>query len=109
MQVSSAAVAGLIGVYQRYISPHKGYRCAYRVHHGGQSCSEFARQAILADGVLEALPAFKQRLIECREAYAALRLDPGPGLAAQGASKDDSSPATKQGDTCVNMCTLPCL
>ncbi|WP_420029053.1 membrane protein insertion efficiency factor YidD [Photobacterium halotolerans] len=25
--------------YQRYLSPHKGFRCAHAAFHGGQSCS----------------------------------------------------------------------
>jgi len=33
----------LITAYQRWISPFKGYSCAYRVHAGGKSCVIYKR------------------------------------------------------------------
>jgi putative component of membrane protein insertase Oxa1/YidC/SpoIIIJ protein YidD len=34
-----ACVIFLIGLYQRYLSPCKGFRCAHAAWHGGPSCS----------------------------------------------------------------------
>jgi hypothetical protein len=39
--IQSAAI-GTIGVYRRYLSPCKGYRCANNVLHDNGSCSDFA-------------------------------------------------------------------
>jgi len=30
---------GGIWAYQQYISPNKGFRCAYAIRHGGTGCS----------------------------------------------------------------------
>ncbi|MGB6170093.1 MAG: membrane protein insertion efficiency factor YidD, partial [Geitlerinemataceae cyanobacterium] len=37
---------GIVRGYQKYLSPHKGFSCAYRKLHGGVSCSEYFRQTI---------------------------------------------------------------
>jgi putative component of membrane protein insertase Oxa1/YidC/SpoIIIJ protein YidD len=104
--ISSAAV-GSIGLYRRYVSPYKGFSCAHRVFNGGSSCSTFAEQAIRDHGVWAALPMIKCHFLECREAYSALqsllRVQEQTGEGKKG------SPLTKQGDCCVNVCTLPCL
>jgi putative component of membrane protein insertase Oxa1/YidC/SpoIIIJ protein YidD len=67
--VADAAIRG----YQRWISPYKGFRCAHRHLHGGHSCSEFARLAVLEQGVLAALPDIRIQFRECREAALFLR------------------------------------
>ncbi len=36
----------LIQLYQKFISPYKGYCCAYKVHHNDVSCSQFAKLTI---------------------------------------------------------------
>ncbi|WP_242032792.1 membrane protein insertion efficiency factor YidD [Oscillatoria sp. FACHB-1406] len=36
--IDSLAIAA-IGVYQRHLSPRKGFACAYRVLHNRDSCS----------------------------------------------------------------------
>ena len=99
-----AVAIGLIGFYQRRISPHKGYRCAHRAHHGDLSCSEYVKQTILAQGLTAACPEIRQRFADCRAAYVALQESQ-----EQPAPKDDAPPAAKQGDTFANVCTLPCL
>jgi putative component of membrane protein insertase Oxa1/YidC/SpoIIIJ protein YidD len=68
-RLAAAAIRG----YQRWISPHKGFVCARRSLHGGQSCSEFARQAILDCGVLAAIPDIRNQFRACRAAAQAIR------------------------------------
>lgn len=107
MQLGTASAIGLIDFYQYRLSPYKGYACAHRVHYGEMSCSEFAKQAIAANGLLPALPAIRRRLIECREAYGAMQSDQSR---VDEEPRTDPSPSTlKQGDTCANICTLPCV
>lgn len=35
-----------IGGYQRYLSPHKGFVCAHRRLHGGDSCSQYVKTVL---------------------------------------------------------------
>ncbi|MEM9585016.1 MAG: membrane protein insertion efficiency factor YidD [Pseudomonadota bacterium] len=70
--LSKMALAAIWG-YQQYISPHKGFRCAYSVQHGGTGCSGYAKFAIREHGIWRALPIIRQRLRDCKEAYQTLR------------------------------------
>lgn len=60
--------AYLISVYQKRLSPHKGFSCAHSGLHKGDSCSEYTKKKILEKGVFASLGAIRQRLDECREA-----------------------------------------
>ena len=61
-----------ISAYQTYISPHKGWHCAYAVLHGGSSCSDYAREAISRDGLLSGTLLVWNRFGDCREAATVL-------------------------------------
>jgi putative component of membrane protein insertase Oxa1/YidC/SpoIIIJ protein YidD len=58
----------LIRLYQKHLSPRKGFSCPHRLVHGGPSCSEYARQMILSYGFWRAYSLTRQRLQECRAA-----------------------------------------
>jgi putative component of membrane protein insertase Oxa1/YidC/SpoIIIJ protein YidD len=60
--------AYLIRLYQRHLSPRKGFSCPHRLLHGGLSCSEYGRQMVLSHGVQSAYRLIRQRLDECRSA-----------------------------------------
>jgi uncharacterized protein len=67
-----------IHLYQRYLSPHKGFSCAYRIHTGRCGCSALGYRAIRMHGVLKGLGIIGQRTRLCgvvhrRHARAALR------------------------------------
>jgi putative component of membrane protein insertase Oxa1/YidC/SpoIIIJ protein YidD len=79
---------GAIGVYQRFVSPHKGFCCAHRACTGGLSCSAYAKLALLHRGFFAALPGIKERLRQCSE-YAT---DPFKGKI----SEDDPGPLTRK-------------
>lgn len=55
-----------IELYQKYISPHKGFCCAYKVHHNDISCSEFAKQTIKEIGLIKSIEKIKNRFNECK-------------------------------------------
>jgi putative component of membrane protein insertase Oxa1/YidC/SpoIIIJ protein YidD len=59
--------------YQLYISPHKGFSCAYRKLHGGSSCSGYFREIVAIEGLTKSLYLFPNRLTECREAFLILQ------------------------------------
>ncbi|MEI6427543.1 MAG: membrane protein insertion efficiency factor YidD [Pseudanabaena sp. ELA607] len=63
----------LISIYQKFISPHKGFRCAHRVLHGGESCSSYIKRIAADEGVITALRALKPRFAECRCAYETIK------------------------------------
>ncbi len=66
-----AAIAK-IDAYQRWISPRKGYACAYRMAHGGTGRSGYAKQVIAAEGLILSIPLIRQRFRDCRAAAVAL-------------------------------------
>jgi putative component of membrane protein insertase Oxa1/YidC/SpoIIIJ protein YidD len=59
--------------YQLYISPHKGFSCAYRKLHGGSSCSGYFREIVATEGLTKSLYLFPNRLTEWKEAFLILQ------------------------------------
>ncbi len=64
----------LISGYQKFISPHKGFRCAHRVLYGGESCSTYIKRIAAEEGVIRALRSLKPRFAECRCAYETIKV-----------------------------------
>lgn len=62
-----------IRLYQRHLSPRKGFACAYRACTGGASCSELAYRAIRRYGLPGGLRVLDARLARCRLASAVQR------------------------------------
>lgn len=62
-----------INIYQKHISPKKGYVCAHRYYHGGDSCSEYTKKCIMEFGVIRAIPLFFERLDDCKKTYNELK------------------------------------
>jgi putative component of membrane protein insertase Oxa1/YidC/SpoIIIJ protein YidD len=62
-----------IGGYQRFISPYKGFCCAYRFHTGRRSCSAYARVIVERLGALALRDAMPRQFERCRAAFAALQ------------------------------------
>ena len=54
-----------IHLYQRFISPYKGFCCAYRVHTGRRSCSNLGYRAISCFGLPAGLQVLRRRLYLC--------------------------------------------
>ena len=86
------AALGGIWIYQTYISPRKGFRCAHSVLHNGTGCSGYAKQAIRDRGVFYAIPPIRQRFKECKVAYFTLRNDQ---------EQPDEPDKTKKSDSCT--------
>jgi uncharacterized protein len=82
-----------IHAYQRWLSPHKGFVCAFRVHTGRDSCSAYGYRVIGRDGVPAGLALLRRRLAACgaqHRLHAPLR-QPQQGLRRQ-----------------AGFCDLPC-
>ena len=71
--LASSSALGAISLYQKYLSPRKGFSCAHRIRHGGPGCSGYARERIHSDGLWRAIPQIRARFGACNEAALALR------------------------------------
>lgn len=76
-EIAQAAIC----LYRRYISPYKGFACAYRVHTGRQSCSHLGERAISRYGLFKGLVVLNRRTYLCgvahrRHAQPARRIGP---------------------------------
>ena len=58
-----------IHFYQRYISPYKGFRCAYAVYNQEDSCSHVIEKIIEVHGVFHGYGLIRQQFKNCNEAY----------------------------------------
>jgi putative component of membrane protein insertase Oxa1/YidC/SpoIIIJ protein YidD len=67
------SAAALIAGYQQHLSPRKGFECAYRLLHGGESCSQYIKRTILEVGLIEAVRASRHRLQACKSASLVLK------------------------------------
>lgn len=72
-----AAILSILA-YQKFISPHDGRNCAYRVCWKGESCSEHTLGVIRREGLIAALLDFPQQRNRCRSAYLLLQTLPTP-------------------------------
>ena len=66
------AAASAIGLYQRYVSPHKGFCCAYRVQTGRRSCSAYGKTIASRLGFLALIEALPRRFARCKASFVAL-------------------------------------
>lgn len=73
-QTAATAIAG----YQKHLSPRKGFSCAHRLLHGGESCSQYTKRVILEQGLLAAIPATRQRFQACKAANQVLQAQRQP-------------------------------
>lgn len=65
MNPLTAAAAGLITLYQRFVSPHKGFVCAHRALHHGPSCSAYVKNSLLSEGLWHTLTRLPARARAC--------------------------------------------
>ncbi len=66
--LNKIAILGING-YQKYVSPYKGYKCAYSYYTKECSCSEYAKKNIMTYGIMKSIPLINLRLKECRVVY----------------------------------------
>ncbi|WP_198672249.1 membrane protein insertion efficiency factor YidD [Pseudogemmobacter bohemicus] len=99
----SRLVLWLIGLYQRHLSPRKGYACAYRVLHGGTGCSGYAKEVIGTHGAIAAIPLIRTRFAGCRDAAVSLRISRKPRKVT-GRNELKNSKLDWCGDPCTPCC-----
>jgi putative component of membrane protein insertase Oxa1/YidC/SpoIIIJ protein YidD len=84
MTRAAAAVDRLIATYQRRISPRKGWGCAHRVAHGGDSCSVAVRDLVARRGVARSVVPTVARFVACYQAAALLAQSDVSGVCCCG-------------------------
>jgi putative component of membrane protein insertase Oxa1/YidC/SpoIIIJ protein YidD len=67
------AALATIGLYQRFISPHKGFRCAHAVQTGRRGCSALGARAIRRHGLWDGLGVLGCRLDACALSHEEIR------------------------------------
>lgn len=81
----------LITVYQRYLSPHKGYCCAHASLHQGDSCSQAVKAIIKQHGIWRGRQLIRQRFAACQAAYQQLQEDSYQRKQRKKAEKDNAT------------------
>lgn len=84
-----------IGAYQRYISPYKGFCCAYRAHTGKRSCSAYGRAVVQKLGLWALIAALPKQFERCSTAYQNLTTN----LAARSLAKTQAQGARNKKDS----------
>ncbi len=64
-----ALALAAIRFYQRFLSPYKGFRCAYAAYTSDASCSALGDRAIRRFGVWDGLAVLDRRLARCGTAH----------------------------------------
>lgn len=79
----TVAALSLIGLYGRYLSPHKGFRCAHAALHGGSGCSGAVAEILVRRGLRGGWREVTDRFAACRAAHDTLRGPAGLALRTQ--------------------------
>ena len=95
------AALGGIWMYQTYMSPRKGFRCAHSVVHSSTGCSGYAKQEIQNHGFFRSLPLIRQRFRDCKVAYYTLQNTRNEPEQPKKIKKSDSC-GTKIRDGCCD-------
>ncbi len=71
-----AVLLAAIRFYQSFISPYKGFRCAYHADTGCASCSVLGYRAVRRYGVVQGLSVLRGRFDKCARASQRYRRRP---------------------------------
>jgi len=96
--IRALAVAAIHG-YRRFLSPRKGFRCAFGVHTGRGSCSGVGLRAFRRAGVLRGFGLLRRQFDRCTMAAADLR--------EAGVYRRLRPPAAQRGDCDVGCDSCP--
>jgi putative component of membrane protein insertase Oxa1/YidC/SpoIIIJ protein YidD len=72
MKVLANTAVNTINWYQIYISPKKGFCCAYRIKHGGLSCSAVIKKAFTTRGFTYGVYSVFNQAFKCHSAAVSL-------------------------------------
>jgi len=69
------AALWIIGFYQRFLSPWKGFRCAAAAFYGSDNCSIAVKKIIEENGLIGGRPRISEQFRLCATASSALAED----------------------------------
>jgi putative component of membrane protein insertase Oxa1/YidC/SpoIIIJ protein YidD len=69
---TQAAIASL-NLYQKHLSPRKGFGCPHRLLYGDESCSAYVKQMLISQDLRTALQLVPQRFQACKAAAQTLQ------------------------------------
>ncbi len=102
--------AGSIGIYQQYVSPYKGFRCAHRALTGRDSCSQFAKRLVLRRGVIALWRAMPGQFMRCRQSYSTLLAmtmdEPATEDSGRGGKKSSTLGDIVSGVDCIDCSAI---
>ncbi len=75
--VISQMAIDAIAIYKAYVSPHKGFACAHRMVHGGESCSTYIQRLLGEDSLMSVIGLSHQRFKACTVASQTLKATSG--------------------------------
>ena len=102
-------MSSLITAYQRRISPHKGFSCAYRVARKRCSCSAFGKRALIKAGPLLFIPLLLRRFRKCSHAAAELKVAKSQVLDYEAKAQNQQRPLHERlGCTWENCADVGC-
>ncbi len=101
----------IINLYQRYISPRKGFSCAHRILYGDQSCSPYVKVTVSRFGFFKAIPLSIKRFQRCKTASDILQdINKYTSYACEFHFCSNNCSQLEcccNGDNCVPSCSLP--
>lgn len=95
-----------IRLYQRYLSPHKGFCCAHAYVHGGSSCSQAVIDILNEQGVYGSYHSIRQRFQDCKQAYLSVKRKKSKKRSKS--SQNKASKRNRDNDAC-DCVPLECL
>ena len=104
MKGLNKAAAYLITLYQKFISPHKGFRCAASAYYGSASCSQTVKQIILQDGIVSGLARIRQQFNLCSVAARSIKEEDQED--PEKKTKDDCTACDMTQSGCQTACCL---
>ena len=94
--------------YQRYLSPHKGFNCAYRCATGRDGCSGYGYRVIERFGLMIGCALLRRRLTLCGDTGRKRALAVNPVLHYQRGDCDPGCSADCFPDLSCNNVPNPC-
>ena len=77
-----------IKLYQTYLSPLKGFKCAHGVYFKGDSCSCAIKKIVERRGIVKGLPDIKKQFQRCAEASQLIKRKKYSRKKSQGQNSD---------------------
>ncbi len=97
-------IGGLITLYQRFISPYKGFRCAYGVYYGKGTCSGIVKQIVLTQGLFRGWSAIVSQFRACRCAYHQLAQQADDDAGERPEQEDEEAPEDEKEKKREGLC-----